>query len=69
MRTLIETVDVVDDQGEPRRVFIYQNWVHTPIGGDRPGLKEVFDEDGRHVNTMDGISFQMVVTGERLTRV
>jgi hypothetical protein len=69
MKTLIETVRVTDERGETRQLSIYQNWVHSPLGNSLPGTKEVLDEDGRHVSTTDGISFQIVVTGEKLTRV
>jgi hypothetical protein len=69
MKTLIETVAVVDDEGNPRELRIFQNWRDDRMGGKLKGLKEVLDEDGNHVNTNDGVTFQVVQTGERLTKV
>ena len=69
MRSLIKTVDVIDEQGDVRKLSIYQRLVRIPGCNPRPGMKEVFDEHGRHVNTTDEITFQVVATGELLTRV
>jgi hypothetical protein len=66
---LIETVEVINDQGELKTVSIYQRMIRNPFGGFIHGMKRVIDEAGDHVNTSDGVAFEVVDTGEILTRV
>jgi hypothetical protein len=68
-RTLIETVNMIDEQGARLRVLIYQKWIYARGGGWAKGLTEAFDEHGRHVDPADGDSFKVVATSERLTRI
>ena len=72
-RTLIETAKVVNGFGEVQDLQIYQRWISNPVGGGfLPTLKDVFNESGQHVNVLDGPvarTFEVVVTGEILTRI
>jgi hypothetical protein len=76
MKKLIETVRVAGEDGRLANVDIYQKMIHIPglLNGrqparDIPGRKECYDDSGRDVNFISDDVFQVVVTGEILTRI
>jgi hypothetical protein len=67
--TLAETLFAVDENGGSRELRIFQNWISDGFGGRLPATKEVRDEHGSRVNTRDGNTFEVMGSGERLTRI
>jgi hypothetical protein len=67
--TLIETITVVNDRGETRELYLYQGWIPDPLGGQPRGVRQVVDGNGKPVDTVDGVSFQVADTEEILTKV
>ena len=69
---LIDRIDANSDDGTKFEILVYQEMITTEtMGGTTvlPWLKELTLTNGDHVNLVDDDTFEIVSTGERLTRI
>ena len=72
MRTVIERIKAISDQGEQYQLVHYQNWVdHLDPAGHSQVIKasaEWQTSTGGHVEPRDDGFFELIQTGELLRR-
>ncbi len=69
---LIDRIDANSDDGTKYEILVYQEMITMETMGETkvlPGLKELTLTNGDHVNFVDDNTFEIVSTGERLTRI
>ena len=69
---LIDRIDANSDDGTKYEILVHQEMITMETMGETkvlPGLKELTLTNGNHVNFVDNNTFEIVSTGERLTRI